>query len=233
MNIVLDIGGTNFRTSYKNYYNKIRHNLNSKKSLFDLIEKEVLKVIKKYEINNINNIIIALPGIVSDYRLYECCNLNFLNFTDLPKNILNLNCQYINDGDLSLIGEMKYNNINEKRNILSLIVGTGVGVGIWCNNNILYNCEVVSLFEPYLGGINFDDGQIFKIKDKFINDLSYITELLNLDIIIINGFINNYDQLIIDKNQLNIRNFYKDKLEIIYSECKEPVLYGGSILLNK
>ena len=227
MNLIIDIGGTHFRISCNySYYNKVKHSISCQKDLFDLICNEVKLRTELYEIDKI---IIALPGIVKNFRLYECNNLSFLNFIDLPSTILNKECIYINDGDLAIIGELKYNNISKSLTVLNLIIGTGVGSSIWCNNNILFNSEVVSIFETYLGGKVFDTNKIVEIKKRFINDLSCIVELLNVDTIILNGFIKKYDDLIIDKNQLNIRSFYKRKLKIIYSECEEPVLYGGFV----
>lgn len=194
--------------------------------MFELIEKEIKKIIVNNDVK-FKKLIIALPGIVKNNKLYECNNLKFLNYTDLPKNICNLKCIYINDGDLSLLGELKYNKLDKDKTILNLIIGTGVGCAIWCNNDILYNSEVVIIFEKYLGGKVFNKNKLLEIKENFINDLSKIVELLNIDIILLNGFIKNYDKLVINKNDLKIRDFYKDKLQIIFSDCKEPVLFGG------
>ena len=68
------------------------------------------------------------------------------------------------------------------------------------------------------------------LRKKFINDLSNIIELLNIDILIINGFIKFYDQFILHNNDLLIDSYYKNKLSIIYSNCNEPVLLGGKII---
>lgn len=228
MNLVIDIGGTHFRIRYGKIFYKFKHNLLSKQEMFELIENKINYFLNENN-KKINDIVLALPGIVKNNKLHECNNLSFLNYTHLPEKILGINCIYINDGDLALLGEMKYNNLSNTYNILNLIFGTGVGSGIWCNN-IIYNSEVVSIFEEYLGGKNFDKSKIDQIKIRFLKDLSKIIELLNLDIIIINGFIKNYEELIVNKEMLFIRNFYRDKIRIIYSDCVEPVLYGGDYI---
>ena len=226
MNLLIDLGATHFRISWCNNIIKIKHSISNKNDLFDFLEKEIKKCIEK-NTDNFKKIIIALPGIVKNNRLYECNNLYFLNYIDLPKKICYLNAVYINDGDLALLGELKYNNLDINKNIINLIVGTGVGSGIWCNNNIVFNSEVVFIFEKYLGGKVFDKSNMLGIKKEFIDDLSKIVELLNIDIIVLNGFIKNYNDLIISENDLNIRGFYKTKIQIIYSDCKEPVIFGG------
>ena len=64
---------------------------------------------------------------------------------------------------------------------------------------------------------------------SFISDqLSKIIELLNLNIIIINGYVNNYknfkENLI---NSISCNKYYNT--QIIFSECKNPIFFG---LLN-
>ena len=224
MKIIIDIGGTHFRIISGIYQNKIQHDIKSKNNLFDLISCEITQCKPKES----DKIIIALPGIVSDNKLYECNNLPFLNHIILPDKILNIKTKYINDGDLSLIGEMNYNNICPDKIIMNLIFGTGVGCGIWCNGDLVKNSEVVNIFEKYnMGGKNFNKDNINTIRKKFINDLEKLIEIINIDTLIINGFIKDYEEIKITKNDLQLRKFYKDKLKIIYSSCIEPVLYGG------
>lgn len=233
MNIIIDIGGTNIRirTSDNSYFFKNKHNANSYTDLINIIEFHLKKID-----NIINKIVIALPCVIHNYISYNTTNLKFLNNIILQSTILKYNTVYFNDGDLSLLGEIEYNKINKNNNILSLIFGTGVGCGIWINNNIIRNVEANKIFEDYLGGanINKENMKNKKITDnlrkKFINDLSNIIELLNIDILIINGFIKFYDQFILHNNDLLIDSYYKNKLSIIYSNCNEPVLLGGKII---
>lgn len=230
MNLIIDIGGTNIRisTSDSSYFFKSNHNANSYKDLINIIEFHLKKIDK-----NIQKIIIALPCVIQNYISYNTTNLKFLNNIQLKKKILSFDVEYFNDGDLSLLGEIRYNNISKENNILSLIFGTGVGCGIWVNNNIIRNSEANKIFESYLGGANINKQNIKNIetanniRKKFLQDLGNIIELLNIDILVINGFIKNYDLLTINKNHLIIDNYFKNKLKIIYSNCQEPVLLGG------
>ena len=231
-NILIDIGGTNFRISdsQDSKMTIIEHNITTSEDMFLLIEKQIKLFMNKNIYDKmLNKIIIAFPGIVYKNKLYECNNLTCMNNNILPDKIIDIKCQYMNDGDLALLGEIEYNKVDKNKNILNLIFGTGVGSGIWCDK-LITNSEVVKIFEGYLGGKKFKKDNIQEIRDKFVFDLGIVIEMINLDVIIINGFIKNYKELIISKDDLEIRDFYKKKLQIIYSDCKEPVILGGKIL---
>ncbi len=229
MNLLIDIGGTNIRFIYGNKFKyKVKHEAKNLKDILSIIKKCLYEVSQS---NSIDKIIIGIAGIVDNYKLYNSTNLKFLNDVELPKNINNYDAIYFNDGDLSLLGEMYFNKLPKNKNILSLIFGTGVGSGLWINK-LVPNCEINKILEKYLGGkvnerMHFFGEHILKhTKKKLVKDLSCIIELLNLDIIVINGFINKYHDLIINKEELLIDNYYKNKIKIIYSDCQEPVLTG-------
>jgi predicted NBD/HSP70 family sugar kinase len=227
--ILFDIGGTNIRTAILEnneikYLKKESHNFNS--------IHDILLFITNYIIGtkNINTkiLIIAIAAIVEDNHIISSTNLSFLNNKTFPKILRGYNVSLINDADAAVLGEIMYNQIDTKKNILSLIFGTGAGSGIWINNSLVLNSEVDDLFEKYLCGKIFDKNNLPKIYKKFKKNLARVVELMNIDIIVINGFINNYDIFKNITTDINVRSYFKDKLTIIFSECKEPVIYGCS-----
>lgn len=237
MNISIDIGGTYIRIKYKGQFIKVLHNAKSLEDIIIII-KDYINQLDNIKFSNIDKIIVGLPGLIDvNNCIYNSTNLKFLNTKILPDKISNLDTLYFNDGDLSLLGEITYNKIDTSNNILSIIFGTGVGCGLWINN-LIKNCEINKFLEPYMGGENLKDKNLKdkevlkKIREKFIIDISNIIEFINLDILIINGFIKNYPTLIIKIEDLNIDSFFKNKIKIIYSECIEPGILGSQVFNN-
>lgn len=227
--ILFDIGGTNIRTAILEnneikYLKKESHDFNS--------INDILLFITNYIIGtkNINTkiLIIAIAAIVEDNHIISSTNLSFLNNQTFPKILRGYNITLINDADAAVLGEIMYNQIDTKKNILSLIFGTGAGSGLWINNNLVLNSEVDDLFEKYLCGKKFDKENLPKIYKKFKKNLARVVELMNIDVVVINGFINNYDIFKNIAKDIDVRPYFKDKLRIIFSECKEPVIYGCS-----
>ena len=225
MLLSVDIGGTHIRLKSGNIYIKSSHNAKSFANLTIHIDNFVKNIDNKIDL-----IVIALPCIIDNYIAYNQTNLKFLDKFKLPVAIHNIKVIYMNDGDLSLLGEIKYHNIDyHNHNILSLIFGTGVGCGLWINKQIK-NSEVYQIFEDYLGGKTFNKDNIINIRSQFISNLGFLIELLNLKFIILNGFIKNYDTLKISIDDLNIPDYYKKNLNIVYSECENPVILGCETL---
>lgn len=224
MLLLVDIGGTHIRFSIDTYYVKQIHTSNSLKDLVKLIEVFIQDHSHKY---TIDKIIVAIPCILNNFVCYNETNLKFLNMRKLPKQISGIDVSYHNDGDMSVLGEIKYNNISKDSNILSIIFGTGVGCGLWIHD-IVINSEIHKIFENYLGGKNFENKLLLSKKDKFVKDLSNIIELLNINVLILNGFIKNYPIFMIKVNELLISNYHKENLRIIYSKSSDPVLLGLS-----
>ena len=224
MRLLVDIGGTHIRLSVDICYVKYIHKSNSLEDLIKLIE---VFIQDNKHIYSIDTITVAIPCILNNFVCYNETNLKFLNMIRLPKQILGINVSYHNDGDMSLLGEIKYNNISKDNNILSIIFGTGVGCGLWIYN-IVKNSEIHKIFENYLGGTNFENKLLQSKKEKFVKDLSNIIELLNINVLILNGFIINYPIFRIKVDELLISNYHKENLRIIYSECSDSVLLGLS-----
>ena len=106
MLLLVDIGGTHIRFSIDTYYVKQIHTSNSLKDLVKLIEVFIQDHSHKY---TIDKIIVAIPCILNNFVCYNETNLKFLNMRKLPKQISGIDVSYHNDGDMSVLGEIKYN----------------------------------------------------------------------------------------------------------------------------
>lgn len=228
MNILFDIGGTHFRYYIINNQNNLIEEQKVKREVNILFQlKETLKIMfSKYDIKEIK---VSIAGIVNDKKIYGCMNAGLADGTELIDNFNNIDILYINDGDISLFGEIVFNKLNfNKNNILNIIFGTGVGCGLILNGKIIYNSEIHKFIEPFMKK-NYLTNENSILASSFISDqLSKIIELLNLNIIIINGYVNNYknfkENLI---NSISCNKYYDT--QIIFSECKNPIFCG---LLN-
>ena len=133
---------------------------------------------------------------------------------------------YINDADAYILGEIQQNEIIVKdNNILGIIFGTGVGCGLIMNGSLITNCEIHKYLEPYMKENYLDFDNMIKVSKFLANEFSKFIELLNLDYLIVNGYINNFSlcKCLILK-YLSHNKYYKTK--IIFSESYLPIVNG-------
>ena len=227
---LFDIGGTHIRTAF--FLNGNIYGLKKEKHNFKSLN-EVLNKIVTYIDNNRFSLrygngtaVIAIAGIVENNIIISSTNLSFLNGCMIPNIINETPIVAINDADSCLLGEMVYNKVSNEKNTLSLIFGTGIGSGLFINGKLLPNSEVDGLFETYMAGKVFDEIYIEKIYELFKINIENLVEFLNIDVIIINGFINDYKIFKKIKNKINVRPYFKNKLNIIFSKADEPVIKG-------
>ena len=224
MLLLFDIGGTNFRYYIYDENEDI---------LIDIYyvsnEKDVIRLFKNCIrfvniFNKIDYIFVSFAGIVYDYKIYGCNNIE-LKDNNLVRYYRNISINYINDGDVFLMGEIKYNLISKKYNTLGLYFGTGIGCGLIINNKQVYNSEIHRDIEIFMKNNNLTENNLDKVSKFLGNEISKLVELLNLDYIIINGYVNKWkmfpDKLI---NNLNFNKYYNP--EIIFSGCDNPIIYG-------
>ena len=226
MSLVYDIGGTHFKYYYINngfmyYYCKT----NTQNQIIEQIN-ESLKTVNY----NYNKIKIAIAGIVEDNIIQYCNNLWLNDGTKLPLEYNDIKIEYINDGDSYILGETIFNKIQIKnKNILGLYFGTGVSCGLLIDGKIVKNSKIYKILESFMKDNKINDSNL-NLVIKFLGDkISNLVELLNLDFIILNGYINKYKDKILEV--LNYNNYYNPK--IIFSTCKIPVVYGLVNDLNK
>ena len=240
MYILFDIGGTHFRyyvlsLNYKIIY---EDKMNIEDNILDQLKNYlnyIIDIIDKsddYDVIDIQDIRVSIAGIVDNYRIYGCMNAGLNDGTSLMRNIrldkynINLDIIYLNDGDSFILGEIKYHEIQLKsKNILGIIFGTGVGCGLIMNGELVPNCEIHKYLESYMKENELDYSNIIAVGNFLANEFTKLIELLNLDYLIINGYINNYSlcQDIIIK-YLSPNKYYNTK--IIFSDCYLPIVNG-------
>ena len=227
MDIIFDIGGTNFRYIIFQFNEIIKKSSNKVSSdVKKQIEDTLNQVTKSYDINNIK---VSIAGIVEDYKIFGCMNIGLKDNTKLMKCYKDIKLFYLNDGDAYILGEVYYHKIYIKnKNLLGLIFGTGVGCGIIINGHLVRNCEVHKYLEGYMKKNKLNENNIIEVTKFIANELSKLIELLNLDYVIINGYVNKFSQfekLIL--KYLSYNSFYNPK--IIISHFENSNIYG---LLN-
>lgn len=227
MDIIFDIGGTNFR--YIIFKCKEIVTTHSSKVSCD-VKKQIINTLNQVtKIFEISNIKVSIAGIVQDYKIFGCMNIGLEDNTKLIKYYNNNKLLYLNDGDAFILGEVYHHKICIKeRNLLGLIFGTGVGCGVIMNGNLIRNCEVHKYLEGFMKKNKLNESNIIMVTKFIANELSKLIELLNLDYVIINGYVNKFDnfkELII--MYLSNNSFYKPKIIVSYYENSN--IYG---LLN-
>ena len=224
MNLLFDLGGTHFR------YYILDNNILIDQQKY-LRENDILEQLYKYLndiflIYKIANVKISIAGIVSNYQIFGCMNAGIINGTKLLKSINNINLSYINDGDASLLGELYFNNLNFKnKNILNLIFGTGVGCGLMIHGKLINNSEIHKFIEPFMKKNYLTENNLDLVTSFLSEELSKFIELLNLDYIIINGYVKNYNSFKSNFiKKLNYNEYFKTN--IVFSNCENPIYLG-------
>ncbi len=222
--LLFDIGGTKFRYYIYDYYNDYiidYYSVSNVKDIFRLFKNCIMFVNTFYILENIY---VSIAGIVDNYNIYGCNNLK-LKDNKLIEKYYNIKINYINDGDVFIIGEVKYNMLNKRHNILGLYFGTGIACGLIINNNLIHNAESHRYMETFMKKNILTNNNIDSVCKYLGNEISNLVELLNLDYIIINGYVNNFKEFPNKlKNNLNYNKYYEP--EFIFSDCNIPIIYG-------
>lgn len=143
MYIFLDIGGSYTKIASSSnlkelenfsYFKTPKKYLDGKNK----IEEEIEKIVNS---KKVKKIVVAIAGLVDEKKniANECPNINNWSKRPLAKNLKQkFKCQvYLkNDAQLSALGESVYNNLENKKIIAYLSLGTGVGGALVVNNNI-------------------------------------------------------------------------------------------------
>lgn len=144
--LCIDVGGTNIKIGVFTFEKK----LIKKYMIPTIIEKgenkkfvinQLITLIKD-EMNfyDLESVGIGMPGPVNNGVLLGAHNLN-LNKINLLNNLKeefpNLKIKIINDANAACLGEAKRGSGISYNNIVLLTIGTGIGCGIFLNNNIV------------------------------------------------------------------------------------------------
>ena len=150
MFIGLDIGGTNIKAIVREQRKiisqiKIRTPLNEDDilaAILDLIDNLINQV--GITIKDVQRIGLAAAGVVDleNKRIIKSPNRPSLNNSDLAIEIqerLKITTKIDNDANCFLLGEIKQSSLDSKyQSILGITLGSGVGGGIWLDNQIYH-----------------------------------------------------------------------------------------------
>lgn len=226
MNLYFDIGGTNFRYYIYSNDNKNLIKYATYKRNSDVIHQLYNFIKNLFIFYKFISIKVSIAGYVKNNYIYGVNNAGIKDGTKLYTNFNNICIEYLNDGDAFIIGEIVYNKINDKKkNILAIIFGTGVGSGLIIDGKIVLNSEIFLYIEEYMKKNYLTNDNIDIVTTFLANELKKLVCLLNLDYIIINGYVNkfeNFNNLITKK--INLSSYYYTK--IIFSDNEIPNIMG-------
>ena len=157
MKIGIDIGGSHVAIGVVNRSGKILKQIekdyteDEKKSgrLIEIAENFIVQSIdevkKKYKVESIG---IAIPGTIADGILLKSVNLGIENYDlkDSLQSKLGVKVNVRNDAKCAALAESKYGKNSDKKNILFLSLGTGIG-GAYIYEGILLTGSILDGFE--------------------------------------------------------------------------------------
>ncbi|MGE5805224.1 MAG: ROK family protein, partial [Ignavibacteria bacterium] len=139
----VDIGGTNIRAGLIDNNALIR--VESMKLKKNGTEQEILDdlnfIIEKFMSEKIEAIGIGVPGLVDAEKgiVYDATNIPAWKKVNLKEQIEEINQipAYVdNDANCFVIGEKYFGEAKNYKNIVGLIIGTGLGSGLILNNHL-------------------------------------------------------------------------------------------------
>jgi len=140
--IGIDLGGTKISAGIvknKRLTKVITQKTDSKSSKNKIIN-QISKIIEELFDSSVKSIGIGVPGIVDKNGvLYEAVNIPSLNKIPLKKNLekkFKIPVFIENDANCFALGEKYYGEAKKYKNIVGVIIGTGLGAGIIIDGNL-------------------------------------------------------------------------------------------------
>jgi glucokinase len=196
--IGLDIGGTKIRAIL--YDDKIVKNVlveTDKDNFF----KQINEIVKELFDDKVEGIGIGVPGSVKDGIVHRITHLS-LDKVDFKKELnVDVPVYVANDANCFVLGEYHFGS--KKKNIVGLVLGTGVGAGILIGGKVYSGSDG---YAGEFGGIPFKDktfdyycsGRGFNEEDYGENLaclLQHIVISLNPEVIVLGGSVSkSYDK---------------------------------------
>ena len=144
MKIGIDIGGSHIGIALVNEYGKIieksETDIENINNAEQFIEKYIIRTISNMlPSSNVDLIGIAAPGIPKDGKIFSMYNLGIaeLKIEDMIKKYYNIPIKIRNDGKCSALAEKTYGSLKENKDCIFLCLGTGIGGGVFINNEML------------------------------------------------------------------------------------------------
>ena len=173
--IGIDLGGTNVRVGLveENRLIKVESKPINSKGAQEEIVNDIFNLINKFEIDKIEGIGVGVPGVVDlkNGIVYEVQNIpswKEVRLMEILNNKYNIPVYINNDANCFAAGEKYFGKGQEYKNIVGLIVGTGLGAGIIMNGKLYSgsNCGAGEFgMIPYKESIleNYCSGQFFEL----------------------------------------------------------------------
>jgi glucokinase len=173
--IGIDLGGTNVRVGLveENRLIKVESKPINNKGTKEEIVNDIFNLINKFEIDKIEGIGVGVPGVVDlkNGIVYEVQNIpswKEVRLMEILNNKYNIPVYINNDANCFAAGEKYFGKGQEYKNIVGLIVGTGLGAGIFMNGKLYSgsNCGAGEFgMIPFKESIleNYCSGQFFQI----------------------------------------------------------------------
>lgn len=152
MKIGIDIGGSHVAVglidqsgiiickSEKNISNQSNEEKFLEKLINTIIEQiEYVLESKKYSIDSVSLIGIAVPGMVSDNKIIKAENLHIKDFQIVKEisKFYNIPIKLRNDAKCAALAEKEYGSLRNVKDAILLTLGTGIGGAVFLNGELL------------------------------------------------------------------------------------------------
>ncbi|MGL5021568.1 MAG: ROK family protein [Mycoplasmatales bacterium] len=242
--LAIDIGGSSIKYALVNNNGQVL-NSNEYKTCnedIDIFKRDMLKIINKFE--ELKGIAISSPGavdstskIIGGVSAVPCIHEN--EWVQELQKETGLNISIENDANCALLAEVWLGNAKQKNNVISVVIGTGIGGCIQINGEI-YKGNDLMAGEFGLQLINTEDGLISTSRYLSTNALvNRVNKIVNAS----NGI--DVFKLYDDDNKkvvVEVNEYFKELSVFIYNLQytfnPDVILIGGAIsnrsdLINK
>ena len=250
----VDIGGTNLRAGLveDNVVVRIESLKIKKAGSENEIMDDLNSLIGKFLKDKIEGIGIGVPSIVDPEKgiVYDATNIPAWKEVHLKEQIeakYNIPVYVNNDANCFVMGEKYFGKGKEYKNIVGLIIGTGLGSGLVLNNHLYAgeNCGAGEFgmipfrehdFEYYCSGQFFES--VYGIFTQFGSNLGEAIKVIMLavdpEIFILGGSVSKSYEFFKDSMWESIRKFVyvhsSAKIKVEISETNNIAILGASAL---
>lgn len=148
MYLCFDIGGTNIKAAVVDSAGKIHTKISDKTKITSgvggiirQLQENAKYLLKKVKIKDIEGIAVGVPGFVQeDGVVLKAPNLGWekIQLRKLLNEAFSSSVYILNDANAAALGEMYHGAGKNKRNLLCITLGTGVGGGVIVNGEIVH-----------------------------------------------------------------------------------------------
>ncbi|MGL5020487.1 MAG: ROK family protein, partial [Mycoplasmatales bacterium] len=206
--LAIDIGGSCIKYALVNNNGQIL-NSNEHKTCnedIDIFKRDMLKIINKFE--ELKGIAISSPGavdstskIIGGVSAVPCIHEN--EWVQELQKETGLNISIENDANCALLAEVWFGNAKQKNNVISVVIGTGIGGCILINGEI-YKGNDLMAGEFGLQLINTEDG--------LISTSRYLST---------NALVNRVNKIVNVSNGIDVFKLYDDDNKKVVKEVNE------------